>query len=353
MPAGVDILLAALRRQAREEFSGAVVVLGEASGKVVLREGLLTTATTSAAPGLESLLLRSGRISDEEWTEVFAAAAPSGRLPTALVERRLLGSAGVQVVTRMATMDALFALALTRIASVATEPAGPGFLPPVLPVEPGIEVERAIRETRRRLASASRWRADLSLEPQARPRLATASARHRTTGGAQADLLARIDGRRTCRDIAFTVGRGLFPVMTDLASLAGDGRIVFPPPQGRSPVRSDAERGGASGLPDYGDRVHRAREKIPHLAGEDDSGEGREMVENTPPSPPFSSPPRRRPPARPQSSCPPPDTLTDYRVGFDRRRSHRPINTFPSMVPRGGLAGAAAPVCTRCRVVSW
>ncbi len=279
MPAGVDILLGALRRQAREEFSGAVVVLGEANGKVLLQEGLLTTATTSAAPGLESLLLRSGRISDEEWTAVFAAAAPSGRLPTALVEHRLLGSAGIQVVTRMAAMDALFALAMTQIARVTTQPAGPGFLPPVLPVEPGIEVERAIRETSRRLASASRWRADLGLEPQARPRLATASARHRMTGGAQADLLARIDGRRTCRDIAFTVGRGLFPVMTDLASLAGEGRIVLPPPQGRSPVRSDAGRAAASGLPDYGDRV---RAESPHLAGGADSRERREMTADTP-----------------------------------------------------------------------
>ncbi len=304
-PARVDLLLDALRQQAREEFSGAVVVLGEANGKVVLREGLLTTATTSAAPGLESLLLRSGRISDEEWTAVFAAAAPSGRLPTALVERRLLGSAGVQVVTRMATMDALFALALTQIARVTTEPAGSGFLPPLLPVEPGIEVERAIRETSRRLASASRWRADLGLEPQVRPRLATASARHGTAGGAQADLLARIDGRRTCRDIAFTVGRGLFPVMTDLASLAGDGRIVLPPPQGRSPVRSDAGRPAASGPPDYGDRV---RTEIPHLAVGADSQERQKMMADT-------ALPRRSPPHRDGGG--PPDH------GFPARRRTR------------------------------
>jgi hypothetical protein len=274
-PAGVDILLAALRQQARQEFSGAVVVLGEASGKVVLRDGLLTTATTSAAPGLESLLLRSGRISDAEWTAVFAAAAPSGQLSTALVERRLLGSAGVQVVTRMATMDALFALAMTQIERVAAEPAGPGFLLPVLPVEPGIEVERAIRETSRRLTNASRWRAELGLEPQARPRLATSSPRRASTDRAQANLLARVDGRRTCRDIAFTVGRGLFSVMTDLASLAGDGWIVLPPPQGRSPVVSRAKTGAASDLPSYGERLY---PKNPSATDGGDSQESRRGV---------------------------------------------------------------------------
>ncbi|MCM3923419.1 hypothetical protein ND748_17345 [Frankia sp. AiPs1] len=295
MPAGVDILLAELRRQARQEFSGTVVVLGEASGKVVLRDGLLTTATTSAAPGLESLLLRSGRISVEEWTAVFAAAAPSGRLPTALVERRLLGSAGVQVVTRMATMDALFALAMTQIDRVAAEPAGAGFLPPVLPVEPGIEVERAIRETSRRLANASRWRAGLGLEPQTRPRLASPSSRRASAGGAQADLLARVDGRRTCRDIAFTVGRGLFPVLTDLASLAGDGRIVLPPPQGRSPVVPRAEHGGASGLPSYGDRLY------PENPSGTDVGDSREtrqgvLVDGSLPRRRRSHPPDRKAP---------------------------------------------------------
>ncbi|WP_261574646.1 hypothetical protein [Frankia gtarii] len=254
MPAGVEILLAALRRQARERLSGVVVVMGEVSGKVVLQEGLIAAVTTSAAPGPESLLLRSGRISDEEWTAVFAAAAPSGQLATALVERQLLGCAGVQVVTRTAAMDALFALASTQIASVAAEPAGPGFLPPVLPVEPGIEVERAVRETTRRLARASRWRAELGLELQVRPRLASPPPRA-ATGPAQADLLARVNGRRTCRDIAFVVGRGLFPVMTDLASLTGDGWIVLPPPQGQSPTVPESGDGDASELPAYGDRV--------------------------------------------------------------------------------------------------
>ncbi|EIV95057.1 hypothetical protein [Frankia sp. QA3] len=271
MPAGVHILLAALRRQSRERFSGTMQVMGEASGKIVFQEGLIAAATTSAAPGLESLLLRSGRISDEEWTAVFAEAAPSGQLSAALVERRLLGSAGVQVVTRTAAMDALFALASTQIASVAREPVGPGSLPPVLPVEPGIEVERAIRETTRRLASALRWRADLGLEPQVRPRLATPPPRP-ATGTAHADLLARVNGRRTCRDIAFTVGRGLFPVMTDLASLAGDGRIVLPPPQGRSPVVTEPGGAGASGLPAYGDQV---RAKSPTTADDDNFRERR------------------------------------------------------------------------------
>ncbi|WP_163553091.1 hypothetical protein [Candidatus Frankia alpina] len=271
MSAGVEILLAALRRQARERLSSVVAVLGEASGKVVFREGLIAAVTTSAAPGPESLLLRSGRISDEEWATVFAAAAPSGQLATALVERRLLGSAGMQVVTRLAAMDALFALASTQITSVSAKPAGPGFLSPVLPAEPGIKVEWAIRETTRRLARASHWRVELGLEIQIRPRLASPPPRA-ATGTAQADLLARVNGRRTCRDIAFVVGRGLFPVMTDLASLTGDGWIVLPPPQGQSPAAPESGCGETSGLPAHGDRV---RAEITATADDDNFRERR------------------------------------------------------------------------------
>jgi hypothetical protein len=170
----------------------------------------------------------------------------------------------VQVITRTAAMDALFALAGTQAASVVTEPAGPGFQPPTLPEHPGIEVEWAVRETTRRLANAGRWRADLGLAPHTRPRPAARPPRI-PTSTAHSALLAHVNGRRTCRDLAFTIGRGLYPVMTDLALLVGDGWIVVPPPQEQPPAADAVSQGpDKPGPRPYGDRARTGRTMADH-----------------------------------------------------------------------------------------
>ncbi|MBL7499695.1 hypothetical protein I6A84_06480 [Frankia sp. CNm7] len=191
-------------------------------GVVVLRDGLIIAVETAAAPSLESLLLRSGRVSGDDWTDVFAEAAPQGRLRAALVERGLLGSASVQVVTQTAAMDAMFALGLADIHSCAPDPVEAG-LEPLLPIIPGLDVSRVVRETRRRLAIAARWH-ELGLDQRTRP-LATQAAPPIDAG--RAEILARVNGRRTSRDLAFLLGRGLFAVMSDLELLHQDGQVTF------------------------------------------------------------------------------------------------------------------------------
>ncbi|CAO5247930.1 hypothetical protein [Frankia sp. AgKG'84/4] len=282
VPAGIDLLLATIRRQAAAAFTGSIHVRGGASGRIVLRDGLIIDAATSAAPGPESLLLRSGRVREAQWAAVLAAAAPAGRLAEALIERGLLGSAGVQVLTRTATMDGLFALATAQGAeisaggplggrplaeSVFVEPAGAGFLAPALPVSPGIEVAWAVRETMRQLANAGRWRDGLGLMPHSRPRLATRPPARAVAPGLAA-LLAHANGRRTCRDLAFAVGRGLYPVMAELAQLIGEGWIIVPPPQERPrAAEMAADINEKTALRPYGDRAHSSQDtpetKIP------------------------------------------------------------------------------------------
>ncbi|MCK9894392.1 hypothetical protein [Frankia sp. AgB32] len=279
VPAGVELLLTTIRRQATAKFTGSIHVRGTASGRIVLRDGLIIDVATAAAPGPESLLLRSGRLSEAAWSAVFAAAAPTGRLPDALVERRLLGSAGIQVLTRTATMDGLFALAIAQGTAVragnpqagqppedevGVEPADAGFLAPALPVRPGIEAEWAIRETLRRLANADQWRADLGLTPHSRARLAIRPPASCAAPGPTA-LLAHTNGRRTCRDLAFAVGRGLYPVMAELAQLIGAGWIVVPPPQERPRAAETApEVFEKSDLRPYGDRARSGRAAPEH-----------------------------------------------------------------------------------------
>ncbi|KAB2343684.1 hypothetical protein [Actinomadura rudentiformis] len=224
-PAG--ILSSALKRRAQDRFSGTLRIDGGQDGTVTMAEGLVIAAATPASPGPESLLLRSGRISDDEWTEAFAAAAPTGRMPAELVDRQLVGPAGLQVLTQVAVMDAVFAMALCGVQTCTALPAGDDDLAPLLPAEPGIEVDRLLRETTRRLITAAEWR-PLGLGFHSRPQPAHERA-DPPVNESRADVLAKVNGRRTVRDIAFVLGRGIFSVMNDLAVLAQDGHLTFNP----------------------------------------------------------------------------------------------------------------------------
>lgn len=225
--AGATLLLTELHRLGEERFSGVLRVEGaRVGGTITLTAGVVIAAETAAAPGLEPLLLRSGRVSGEDWTDTFAAAAPQGELRSALVDRGLLGSASVQVLTQTAAVDAVFALALAAVHSCVPDPAGPA-LPPLVPISPGMDVGRIVRETQRRLGIATGWW-ELGLDPQIRPWPTTAAP---PIDANRAEVLTRVNGRRTSRDIAFLLGRGLFAVMSDLAWLLQDRQITLEPPK--------------------------------------------------------------------------------------------------------------------------
>jgi hypothetical protein len=211
------ILVAALTRRAQERYTGALVLAGDPGGVVTMRAGLVVAATTPAAPGPEPLLLRSGRITEAAWSEAFAAAAPDGRFTAELVARGLLGAAGVEVVAQTALVDAVFAMALSGVHTCTADPTGSGQPMSLIPVVPGMDTDRLIREVQRRLGVAVTWQ-ELGLTLHSRPR-AIAKDPDRQ------EILDRANGRRTARDIAFALGRGLYSVLTDLADLAEGGLI--------------------------------------------------------------------------------------------------------------------------------
>ncbi|MEV3923558.1 hypothetical protein [Actinomadura coerulea] len=253
------VLISALTRRGRQRFTGTLRMDGSPGGSVSMRDGLVVAASTPAAPGPEPLLLRSGRISEADWTAAFTAGAPEGRLERELVVRGLLGDAGVQVITRAAVADALFAMALC---GVRTCTADPDDAAPLLPSDPGLDTERATREIRRRLDLAHSWTV-LGLSVRSRPR-SSRPAGSVPVNAQRRELLAKVNGRRTPRDIAFALGRGLFPVMSDLATLIADGLATVEPPltAGSEAVLAPEPRTGpavpAPELPDEGIRSRAA-----------------------------------------------------------------------------------------------
>jgi hypothetical protein len=91
-------------------------------------------------------------------------------------------------------------------------------------------------------------------------------------GGGRDELLALADGRRTTRDLAFALGRGLYATMLQLARMRGEGLIAPPAPgvlpaagdEGSKPGTARDNGGTASGLP----RRQKDRPVQPPPAGE-------------------------------------------------------------------------------------
>lgn len=233
-PTREGVLISALRRRGQELFSGTLHVEGAQDGTVTLREGTVIAAATPAAPNLESILLRSGRIGEPDWTEAFAVAAPEGRLPAELVQRGLLGTAGLEVLTQIATVDALFAMTLYGVRACTARPYEPGDVEPPLPADPGLETERLTRELARRQTVAAYWET-LGLGVRTRPHRAPAADDGSAADAGPGAVLARVNGRRTARDIAFTLGRTLYSVMNDLALLSRHAKLLFDNPEPAAP----------------------------------------------------------------------------------------------------------------------
>ncbi|MGC5013254.1 hypothetical protein ACLQ2R_21055 [Streptosporangium sp. DT93] len=212
-----------LPRLVREGFSGVLRADGGPGGALWVRNGLVVAATTPAAPGPESLLLRSGRVSEQDWTEAYAVGAPAGRLAAELAARGAIGTAGLEAVCLAATFDAVFAMALYGVESCRVEPAGADDRLPLLPVLPGIEVGRLLRETTRRMTLLAAWRR-LGLSVRVRPvPVAVPAPTLLGTDRIRRAVLERANGRRTPRDLAFVLGKGLFAVMSEVARMAEEG----------------------------------------------------------------------------------------------------------------------------------
>ncbi|GAA0416790.1 hypothetical protein Acor_63910 [Acrocarpospora corrugata] len=232
---------AMLREHGRANFSGLLRITGSPGGTVFLRDGLVVAASTPASPGPESLLLRSGRISEEAWNLAFTAGAPSGHLAAELVGQSAIGSAGLEVVCLSAIFDAVYAMELFGVETCEPETTGPNGLLPPLPVLPGITTDRLVRDLSRRMAMTAAW-AEIGVtahsrpvahHPIAEPQLQAEKIRH--------DVLTKSNGRRTPRDIAFALGQGLYVIMQEIASLAEAGLLEPSPPELRTRPAVSAE----------------------------------------------------------------------------------------------------------------
>ncbi len=203
-------------------MSGILRVTGDPGGAIHIADGLVAAIETPAAPGPEALLLRSHRVSESGWDEAFAAAAASGgSMSTELVRREMIGAGELEWLLRTALADGMFALAGGTVDEYRAEP---GQVDYVLLLQPGAEPDGLLAETSRRI----RVLATLPARNGRDRIVATTGAVQPGVrlGDGQDEILALADGRRTARDIAFALGRGVYATMLQLARMQRAGLLV-------------------------------------------------------------------------------------------------------------------------------
>lgn len=220
-PAPFGGLAADMRSLHHESFTGALLVFGPPDTTLHFHQGLLVAVRTPAAPGPETLLLRSGAVSSQDWASAREHALTTGDLGTELLERRHVGAVLLELTLVRSLLDGVFVLGLTP--SNRGGEVRPGALPPLLRLDEGMEPDQALREAARRHDSIDRgWGPPADL---ARMRPVATAPSERAPSAVLRELLARADGRRTPRDLAFVLGRDVSGVMADLARLADRGQV--------------------------------------------------------------------------------------------------------------------------------
>ncbi|WP_229758644.1 DUF4388 domain-containing protein [Peterkaempfera bronchialis] len=243
-PRNVPTLLARLREQ---QFSGTVTISGTPGGTLHLRDGLVGAVETPGAPSAETVLLRSRRISEVDWTAARTTGRAGGGLAAALVAGGSIGAADLEVLCTAAVFDGVFAMALSPSGSWQVDDSA---VPAELVAHPGIEPQQLTREASRRVALLSRlWGpprelAGVRVRPTSRAESPTVPLAPRYR-----DILLSANGRRIPRDIAFALGRGVFPVMLDLVRMSARHLVQLEIPGTATTVPSVAPRTAGTGEP--------------------------------------------------------------------------------------------------------
>jgi hypothetical protein len=232
-------------------FSGVLRVMGQPSGTIYLAAGGVIGIETPGAPGAEVILLRTGRVPVPDWDAAFSAAAPDAhRMRVELIGRGLVGAGELEALARTALADAMFALTSGFVDKCSAE-TGPADCS--LPLEAPAGAGWLLAETSRRMQVFASLR-DHALH--ARDRVVPAPGviqPDRVLGDGRDEFLALADGRRTVRDVAFALGRGVYATMLQAARMHAEGLLVSPAGDS-SPAAGDGESRGeetetAAGLP--------------------------------------------------------------------------------------------------------
>ncbi|NUU21645.1 MAG: hypothetical protein HOV68_09045, partial [Streptomycetaceae bacterium] len=204
-PEGFRALAHVLRHLPGRSYSGVVAVAGSPGGALRIVDGNVIAVWSAGTPDVAALLPHRVRI----------------------------GAAERQLVCLMAAFDAAFAIGMGEAPGVNTEPTP---VVPELPCHQSLEPDRLLDETARRMAAVHALRTPVHPyrhTPQPTPH--GAALLDRGTADERTAILRHADGRRSPRDIAFRVGRGLYAVTVELSRMLADGLVDIRASPGGAP----------------------------------------------------------------------------------------------------------------------
>ncbi len=208
-----------LGRLAAEGATGALL---RETGTLYLHDGRVVHAESPAAPGLETLLVASGRLPAEDWRHAVDRAGARRRVGRFLVESGLLSPGELELCHLAALFDAAFFFLDPDGGPTRFRRGAAHWLGPIRPVR----AEAVARETARRAERLA------ALWPY--PAVDTAPVVRRPGAHApyltrrQHGVLAVADGVRTPAAIARLLGRPAFHTLVDVRRLAAAGHVETP-----------------------------------------------------------------------------------------------------------------------------
>lgn len=227
---GHEHLAQALAACGRDGFTGELRITGTPGGTFHFGEGRVVAVESPGAPGPEALLLRSGRVSGEQWAELVRESGGSRWPATALIAHGYAGAAQLRVVCALALHDAAFAMAAGRVEDCERHPTAE----PFAQVPLGEPPLRLLHDAVRRLTALAAL--PHPVHPgRERP---VPSGTEGASGALRRELLTLADGRSTARDLAFRVGRGVYTVTVEVARMLDEGLLVCAGPPTPIAVRS-------------------------------------------------------------------------------------------------------------------
>ncbi|MGW6935305.1 hypothetical protein ACWGE0_34955 [Lentzea sp. NPDC054927] len=207
-----------------DRVTGALRIVGNAGGLFHLRDGLVVAVDSPGSPGLETLLLSSGRIEESDWTAALVESVETRSLQAALLSRGI-SSTEVQDLITAVMLDGAFATAAGEIEECLVDES---IDHPLLAASDGVAPDLLLSETARRLDAVAAL--PLSLSPHRDRVVAVGGTETAGLNEEQQEIIAHATGRRTARDMAFALGRSLYPVTVEISRMLGDGLLEIAPP---------------------------------------------------------------------------------------------------------------------------
>ncbi|WP_149179500.1 hypothetical protein [Streptomyces sp. TRM49041] len=241
-----------LVRARHERLSGTLVVVGDPGGTFHLANGAIVAVESPGAPTVETLLLCSGRLGTAEWAAAYQAGAADGRIGTELIDRTLVGAAELQLICHMAALDGALSVCMGRIDECLLEPGGGHHLTAPQAIEP----DWLLPEVSRRIKALASLRVSLCpFKDRLTPTSAGAALLSGSTSGTRREILLRVNGRRSARDLSFLLARGLYAVTVELTRMLSEGLVAVVSSRTAVPVGEPAE--AADRMPNASRLPHR------------------------------------------------------------------------------------------------